>query len=74
MNLNQFNQNQEKIINSDEIQQHLDTRYVCPPEACHRIFEFVMHKISHATYRLAVHDKDEKNVYFKEGCEIVKQR
>ena len=27
-----------------------------------------MHKISHAIYRLAVHDKDEQNVYFKEGC------
>ena len=50
-------------------QQHLDTRYVCPPEACHRIFEFLMHKISHAIYRLGVHEKDRQNVYFKEGCE-----
>ena len=29
-----------------------------------------MHKIFHAIYKLAVHDKDEQNVYFKEGCEV----
>lgn len=29
-----------------------------------------MHHISYAIYRLAVHDKDEQNVFFKEGCEM----
>ena len=56
-------------INLDEIQQHIDTRYVFPPEACHRIFEYIMHHISHAIYRLAVHLKDQQNVYFIDGCE-----
>ena len=64
MNIDNDDSNHEKIINSDKIQQHLDTRYVCPPEAWHRIFEFLMDKISHA-----VHEKDGQNVYFKKGCE-----
>ena len=38
MNIDNDDPNHEKIINSDELQQHLDTRYVCPPESCHRIF------------------------------------
>ena len=50
MNIDSNDPNHEKIIIFDEIQQHLDTRYVCLPEACHRIFEFLMHKIYHAIY------------------------
>ena len=77
INLNPSRENQsteesqeiEKFIDNDEIKQYIDTRYVCPPEACHQIFEFVMHNMSHAIYRLAVHDENEQNVYFKEGCE-----
>ena len=48
MNVEKIDQIQEKVINSDEIQQHIDTVYICAREACHRIFEFLMHKISHA--------------------------
>ena len=69
IDLSQSPDSQIKTIDNDEIKQYVDTRYVCPPEACHRIFEFIMHGMSHAIYRLAVHDKNEQNVYFKEGCE-----
>lgn len=72
-NINVENQDTEKdkevVYDHDEIKQYLGTRYVCPPEACHRIFEYIMHKISHAIYRLAVHEEDQQIVYFQEGCE-----
>jgi len=45
------------------------TRYICPPEAIFRIFEFRIFNISHCTYRLAVHLENEQNVYFVEGSE-----
>lgn len=28
----------------DEIQHYLNTRYICPPEAMHRLYEFKMHE------------------------------
>ncbi|XP_043481255.1 uncharacterized protein LOC122510566 [Leptopilina heterotoma] len=43
------------LMHYDEPQHYLNTRYVCPPEAMHRLFEFNMHEQSHAAYRLAVH-------------------
>ena len=61
IDLNEENNNQQNIYNHDEIKQYLDTRYVCDPEACHRIFEFPMHKMSFAIYRLAVHLEGEQN-------------
>ncbi|XP_051157417.1 uncharacterized protein LOC127279225 [Leptopilina boulardi] len=53
----------------DEIEHYLNTSYVCPPEAMHRLYEFNMHKQSHATYRLAVHLPNQQSVCFKEGLE-----
>ncbi|ETN80335.1 hypothetical protein NECAME_09273 [Necator americanus] len=38
-----------------EIKEHLNTRYVCPPQALHRIFGFSMQEKSDTVYRLAVH-------------------
>ena len=61
--------NQQNVSDHDEIKQYLNTRYVCAPEACHRIFEFRMHNMSHAIYRLAVHLEGEQNLYFIEGEE-----
>lgn len=59
----------ESEIKYDEIQQYINTRYVCPPEAMYRIFEFSISEMSHVIYRLAVHNENEQNVYFKEGSE-----
>ncbi|XP_051160434.1 uncharacterized protein LOC127281007, partial [Leptopilina boulardi] len=53
----------------DEIQYYLNTRYVCPPEAMHRLYEFPMHEQSHATYRLAVHLPNQQSICFQEGLE-----
>ena len=38
----------------DEIRAHLDTRFICAPEAIHRIFEFETQKKSDTVYRLQV--------------------
>ncbi|XP_043462427.1 uncharacterized protein LOC122498651, partial [Leptopilina heterotoma] len=43
------------LMHYDEPQHYLNTRYVCPPEAMNRLFEFNMHEQSHAAYRLALH-------------------
>ena len=54
----------------DEINQFLDARYVCAPEAIWRLFEYQMHDRSHAVIRLAVHLPQEQLVYFEEGQEM----
>lgn len=38
----------------DEIAAHLNARYVCAPEAAHRIFKYDMQRRSDAVYRLQV--------------------
>ncbi|XP_043481310.1 uncharacterized protein LOC122510603 [Leptopilina heterotoma] len=58
-----------QVIHYDEIQNYLNTRYVCPPEAMHRLYEFNMHEQSHATYRLAVHLPNQQSICFQEGME-----
>ncbi|XP_043466343.1 uncharacterized protein LOC122501132 [Leptopilina heterotoma] len=58
-----------QVMNYDEPQHYLNTRYVCPPEAMHRLLEFNMHEQSHATYRLAVHLPDHQTICFTEGME-----
>ena len=69
MNFDEKKADQQKISDQDEFKQYLDTRYVCAPEACHRIFEFPMHNVSHAIYRLAVHLEGQQIVYFVDGQE-----
>ena len=65
------NQNDEYDYN--EIKQYINTRYLCPPEAMNRLLEYVLHETSHETShtikRLAVHDENTQEVYFKEGQE-----
>uniref|UniRef100_A0ABD2WQT2 ATP-dependent DNA helicase n=1 Tax=Trichogramma kaykai TaxID=54128 RepID=A0ABD2WQT2_9HYME len=56
-------------LNHDEIKSYINTRYACPPEAVYRINKYKMNDISHAIIRLAIHNEDEQNVYFKDGCE-----
>ena len=43
---------------------NIDTRYVSSPEACYRLFEFLMQGKSHFVYRLAVHLEDEQPLVF----------
>ena len=44
----------------DEIQEHLDFRFLCPCEACWRIFAMEMQEKSHAIERLPVHLRDQQ--------------
>ncbi|RCN51900.1 hypothetical protein ANCCAN_01988 [Ancylostoma caninum] len=53
----------------DEIRQHLNTRYVCPPQSLHRVFGFSMQEKSHTVHRLAVHLPGYQTVYFVAGEE-----
>ncbi len=53
----------------DEIARYLDARYVGPPEACWRLFQFPLHGISHAIQRLAVHVERQQRVVFRVGEE-----
>ncbi|SGY56765.1 BQ5605_C006g04169 [Microbotryum silenes-dioicae] len=48
----------------DEINNFLDARYVCAPEAIHRIFRFDMHDRDPAVARLALHLPNEQQVRF----------
>ncbi|SGY56310.1 BQ5605_C006g04125 [Microbotryum silenes-dioicae] len=48
----------------DEINNFLDARYVCAPEAIHRIFRFGMHDWDPAVARLALHLPNEQQVWF----------
>ena len=69
IDFNDDDENQQNVSDHDEIKQYLDTTYVCAPEACHGIFEFPMHNMSYAIYRLTVHLEREQNLYFIEGEE-----
>jgi hypothetical protein len=44
----------------DEIQEHLDFRFLCPCEACWRIFEMEMQAKSHHIERLPVHLRNQQ--------------
>ena len=54
----------------DEIKNHLDSRYITPPEACWRIFGFGLHENSHTVERLPIHLENQQSVTFREGAEI----
>ena len=56
-------------IQVDEIKRYIDTRYVVPPEACWRLFEFALHDKSHIIERLAVHVPENKRTVFERGHE-----
>ncbi|VDL83145.1 unnamed protein product, partial [Nippostrongylus brasiliensis] len=53
----------------DEIKQYLNARYVCPPEAAHRIFGYDLDATSHSVVRLGVHLPNHQPVVFQEGGE-----
>ncbi|XP_065215463.1 uncharacterized protein LOC135842058 [Planococcus citri] len=54
---------------SDEVKAYLDTRYVSPPEAIWRLYEFPLQERSHSIDRLPIHLPDEQFVYFQQGSE-----
>ncbi|ETN71828.1 hypothetical protein NECAME_04572 [Necator americanus] len=53
----------------DEVKEHLNTRYVCPPQALHIVFGFAMQEKSHTVCRLAVHLPEYQTVCFVTGQE-----
>lgn len=58
-------------IEYDEITQYLSARYLCPPEAMWRIYEYKMHNMSHSVNRLAVHLENHQPVYYKKEKEAL---
>ncbi|VDP21599.1 unnamed protein product [Heligmosomoides polygyrus] len=52
----------------DEIEAYIDARYVCAPEAVHRILGFKMHGRSDAVQRLQVHLPGFEALTFKAGA------
>ena len=54
----------EMEITHDEVQEHLDGRYVGPCEAAWRLFEFSMAGKSHSVQRLALHLENQQSVLF----------
>ncbi|XP_003740984.1 uncharacterized protein LOC100902978 [Galendromus occidentalis] len=53
----------------DEIDAYWDTRYVCAPEAIHRIFAFPLNDRSDAVTRLQIHLPGFESVRFEAGTE-----
>ena len=64
-----INENNEDNFEYDEIKQYINTRYICPLEAMYRLFQYPLHEMSHTIKRSAVHNKNEQNIYFREGSE-----
>uniref|UniRef100_A0A183GVE6 Helitron_like_N domain-containing protein n=1 Tax=Heligmosomoides polygyrus TaxID=6339 RepID=A0A183GVE6_HELPZ len=54
---------------ADEIKQYLNARYVCPPEAAHRIFGYDLDDSAHSVVRLAMHLQGHQSVMFEQGQE-----
>ncbi|XP_075654860.1 uncharacterized protein LOC142625034 [Castanea sativa] len=51
--------------NYDEVQQYIDARWVCAPEACWKIFSFPMYRMYPAIFRLQIHLPDRQQVRFR---------
>ena len=51
--------------NYDEVQQYIDARWVCAPEACWKIFAFPMYRMYPAVFRLQIHLPDRQQVRFR---------
>ena len=57
-------------VGVDEIQDHIDARYVGPAEAAWRLLEFPLSGRSHHVERLAVHLPGQQGVTFQKGGEV----
>ena len=58
-----------ELRHDDEIQQHIDARYLGACEAAWRLFEFPIHGSSHTVERLALHLPGQHTVVFAPGAE-----
>ena len=58
-----------ELRHDDEIQQHIDARYLGACEAAWRLFEFPIHGSSHIVERLALHLPGQHSVVFAPGAE-----
>jgi hypothetical protein len=58
-----------ELRHDDEIQQHIDARYLGACEAAWRLFEFPIHGSSHTVERLALHLPGQHSVVFAPGAE-----
>ncbi|GJS49151.1 DNA helicase [Tanacetum coccineum] len=56
----------ERHIQVDEIQNYVDGRFICPFEACWRIFEYPIHRREPAVQILNVHLENMQRVNFRE--------
>ena len=56
-------------IARDTIKHYLDARYLCAPEAAHRLFEFKMNQKTFSVERLPVHLPNMQSVFFRPGEE-----
>jgi hypothetical protein len=54
--------------NVDEVQMHLEGRYLSPPERIWRTLEFRMHKEWPPVMRLAIHLPNEQPIYFNKNA------
>ena len=61
--------NTNEILDYNEIDQFVNTRYLSAPEAIWRLFEFPMHAKSHSVTRLAIHLPFENTIRFAPGDE-----
>ncbi|VDP08633.1 unnamed protein product [Heligmosomoides polygyrus] len=64
-----LSQTSDDATTHDEIISYIDARYVCAPEAIHRIFGFKMHARSVSVVRLQIHLPGFETVCFVEGAE-----
>ena len=69
LKMQKSSENNEASLVVDEVVNHLDTRYVNPPEAVWRFHERYMQKRSHTVERLTVHLPNDQNVFFQVGNE-----
>jgi len=60
----------ENIDQMDEIKTFVDARYICPPEAMWRIFQYSMHEMSHTIVRMDVHLENEQKILFRQSSNI----
>ena len=63
--------NTNAIMECNEIDRYVNTRYISAPEAVHRLFEFNMHGKSHTVIRLAIHLPLENTICFVPNKEDV---
>jgi hypothetical protein len=53
------------LVDVDEIRAFQESRYVSPPEALWRLYEYRMNDLSHTVIRLPVHEEDEETIYYE---------